>query len=840
MKKQKMKTILLCMLLCAVSGAACFMTGNQWGQKNVHTSSSVLPQQGNQEDHMIAVVNLDSGIELSGEQVYYGEKIIEFPSEHFIYTALEDARRGVDDGRYAAYIIVPSDFSQSVESLNGTPSAARLQYALSEEITGDERAELLYEVLQFGGQLNSQMSYMYLCNIMEEFHDAQDEAAMVMNNDAADQEAIARIQAYDLIELVPIPELKQPEDLMRELDVTEYLEANRSLIEDVDIQYQDNLTDAKLQLDTLKESGSLLAEELSILSESVQNIELQYDSDGQYLYLPGLQRFQSLMQGYNSSEQGKREQQLAYVQQAEANNQQTVTGMERSVTDYNQALAPLLQNMLADYQDKMQMQLPGLQLTQVPDTAAPTYRLTSEKIDQLGEPPVLLLEICQEESEISQKSRQCLQRILTLLLEPPEESAPGEGEGTGGTEPGGDDTETDGTGDTGDGGTDGDGTGGTEPGGDNTGTDDTGGDPGPDDTDSTDRTIETFFAVCDADEEITQCLQELQYDSTQAFLEAYCKGELVIGKETPYLRITGDVAELEDYISDSLELVETDSYQIPLYEAVWINEKGQKTSFRSAMTDARLIWEDMKVSLHTEQDFDEIEAERIVAEECIAPLVNRTEDVKSQITDKQEQEQEALELYQDSIAAYRPRQDTTGIRQDISEMSGNAYELQQQVRDSNQSYRDYAEEMYRVTQENIDTLQQYIGEAQEASDQAVTEGLAAAQEQKDSSSSENQSAMADFAAKLPYTRVGSMEYTQAYEFIIQPAQLTEVSDYQRLKDEVNHTVADSGHSGSTSGSSIGSRIAEYAVYGLFVLLAAGLAWYTIRSRRKMKMGQPAE
>lgn len=269
MKKHRIGAVLLCAALCIASGASCFLAGNQWGKKSTQSSESSL-QQNTDGEHTIAVVNLDTGIELSGEQVYYGEKIIEFPSDDFIYTALEDARRGVDDGRYAAYIIVPSDFSRSVESLNGTPSSAQLQYALSEEISGDERAELLYEVLQFGELLNSQMSYMYLCNIMDEFHDAQDEAAMVMHNDAADQEAIAQIQAHDLIALVPIPDLEQPEDHTKELDVTEYLEANRSLIEDVDAQYQDNLADAKQQLDTLKESGSLLAEELSILSESIQ------------------------------------------------------------------------------------------------------------------------------------------------------------------------------------------------------------------------------------------------------------------------------------------------------------------------------------------------------------------------------------------------------------------------------------------------------------------------------------------------------------------------------------------------------------------------------------------
>ena len=79
----------------------------------------------------------------------------------------------------------------------------QLQYAVSEDVSADAREELLGDVLQFGEQLNSQMTYMYLCNIMDEFHAAQDESAMVMNNDITDKEAIQGIQASDLVSMVP-------------------------------------------------------------------------------------------------------------------------------------------------------------------------------------------------------------------------------------------------------------------------------------------------------------------------------------------------------------------------------------------------------------------------------------------------------------------------------------------------------------------------------------------------------------------------------------------------------------------------------------------------------------
>lgn len=42
---------------------------------------------------------------------------------------------------------------------------------------------------------------------------------------------------------------------------------------------------------------------------------------------------------------------------------------------------------------------------------------------------------------------------------------------------------------------------------------------------------------------------------------------------------------------------------------------------------------------------------------------------------------------------------------------------------------------------------------------------------KTTTSKENQNILADFSAKLPYTRLGSMEYTQAYQFIAKPVAL---------------------------------------------------------------------
>ena len=80
------------------------------------------------------------------------------------------------------------------------------------------------------------------------------------------------------------------------------------------------------------------------------------------------------------------------------------------------------------------------------------------------------------------------------------------------------------------------------------------------------------------------------------------------------------------------------------------------------------------------------------------------------------------------------------------------------------SYVDYANKVYTTTEENINTLQKGIQDAKDASNQAVEDGLSAAKNTKTTTSKENQNILADFSAKLPYTRLGSMEYTQAVSY----------------------------------------------------------------------------
>ena len=86
-----------------------------------------------------------------------------------------------------------------------------------------------------------------------------------------------------------------------------------------------------------------------------------------------------------------------------------------------------------------------------------------------------------------------------------------------------------------------------------------------------------------------------------------------------------------------------------------------------------------------------------------------------------------------------------------------------------------------------------------------------------------------------------MEYTQVYEFVAQPTQMLQVSDNQRLKDEVDHTVSQKSVTGSREQQK-SPRWVEYLLYGILGILAVGILGSYARSyhRRIKEQSNPSK
>lgn len=93
--------------------------------------------------------------------------------------------------------------------------------------------------------------------------------------------------------------------------------------------------------------------------------------------------------------------------------------------------------------------------------------------------------------------------------------------------------------------------------------------------------------------------------------------------------------------------------------------------------------------------------------------------------------------------------------------------------------------------------------------------------------------MGAFSQKLPYTRLGTMEFTQAYEFISNPILVTEVSEYTRLRDEVSIQVDKNKETNEAkSNKSVQLQKSLYMI--LFVVIIGIAIGYGIHRQSKKK------
>lgn len=94
-------------------------------------------------------------------------------------------------------------------------------------------------------------------------------------------------------------------------------------------------------------------------------------------------------------------------------------------------------------------------------------------------------------------------------------------------------------------------------------------------------------------------------------------------------------------------------------------------------------------------------------------------------------------------------------------MYENGTELYKAIIETDIQQEEYVRDVYEATRADLDTMQDNIVQAKEDSDQAVEKGLEELKQIKHSNSVENQEILLDFSKKLPYTRLGSLEYRQA-------------------------------------------------------------------------------
>lgn len=790
----------------------------------------------------IAVVNLDEGTTAPGrDKVYYGEKVIQFPSSSFVYTALEDARQGIEDGTYGAYILVPATFSDSVDSLNGTPRQADFQYEISEGLTGDTKAKVLGQVLKLGETLNTDLSYMYLANILTNFHKAQDDASMVMANDFKDKGAIDSIQAMDLVEMVSMPSLKRDENTTAAFHIAPFAELNRRLVKNMDDLYETSIGDTKTELAAIKGSGKSLAEELEVLSKNVGQIDLTIADNPDKPYEGGLKKLYTTLEDYNGELSDGKTTTSQEVDSLEAERVKIVSGLNHSIETYNNQLETQTQTNLSSYKDALRDKIPKMTLSSVPThDRKERYILTCDPMKGKGRPPVVAFEVVPDKV-LNTQIQDCLNGILKEAISTgldvntankevnvdytysmPEIIDNGDGTYTiPGLVDNGDGTYMLG--------------------------------PKQQVTGSVlhkeSKSLDEILDQCNADPDLAASMQACGYTKAQDMIADYVDGTIsTMTYQTYKLVSKGSIDDLTAYLGSGLDEVSTSGYNPDGFRGDLADQAGNSTTVEALLEQLTGQITTVKEQV---SDFNFIDSKGTtdsVKEGCVVPMLHREDSTKAELVKKGERAKKTIQerykeettqisQYQNVLGRYNPILNTSDISKNLSQISANHEEMEKGVRENNQAYMEYASKTFTTTQENVTSLQTHIQESQSASQNAVEKGLAYTKSLMSGTSAANQQAMGEFVQLLPFTRLGTMEYTQAYQFIANPLSMTSVSNNQRGKavsTQVSTNTADTGMNITRWKNGYTKRM----VYSALILcVLSAVIWYFMQRRREERMLQ---
>lgn len=211
-----------------------------------------------QEKHIstIAVVNMDNGVTVGEEQINYASQLLSFPNSDFTTTGLTDAKAGLENGSYAAYVVIPETFSASVASVENDPQKTVLVYQYSYYLDEEARIQAVNNINAFVNLLNSNVAYMYMDAILAEFHRIQDDSAAILANDNRERETLAGVDASELIAAAaPVEEITVDNEILP-VELASYSAQNDALLNYMLSGYLEAVQRGKEDFAVLKEESA--------------------------------------------------------------------------------------------------------------------------------------------------------------------------------------------------------------------------------------------------------------------------------------------------------------------------------------------------------------------------------------------------------------------------------------------------------------------------------------------------------------------------------------------------------------------------------------------------------
>ena len=198
------------------------------------------------EGKLIAVVNLDSGVEKEGESNNFASPIIETLNDSYKIVSYKLAEEGLLSGTYDAVVCFPADFSQKVSSVNiRNPQKIKLDYEINTTMEEDKYVDTYSEVLDLQTYVNGTLSYTYIYSIYDELHLAQGQVSKLFANDKKDMTALENVKAGNFGATLDMSDMSEVKFEPAEIDFETYKQNVNTFAQDISKIYLDSYNLAK-------------------------------------------------------------------------------------------------------------------------------------------------------------------------------------------------------------------------------------------------------------------------------------------------------------------------------------------------------------------------------------------------------------------------------------------------------------------------------------------------------------------------------------------------------------------------------------------------------------------
>ena len=735
---------------CLLLAAGCFFGGRKLEQDNL-----VRAMAQEESVNLIAVVNLDAGIEKEHEVIHYANKIIAFPGENFVSASLEEARTGIGDGRFAAYIVVPSDFSPSVDSINGTPFPSILKYQLNSRLKKEVKELVVEDIYQFHMDLNTKITYLYLSAILTEFYKVQDSAAMLMENDQKDLKRLQEVSAEALIETMKFPEMERIPNDIKPADVQAALAGNKGAVDKMSKEYTAYVDQGREEFSAVKDGSGAMSAASKELLDRANESDPTIDSEGESIIKDGILELDKVVDTYNTKQASKKMEtgkNILTLMESEHQGQQNYVNeelrkaneeVEKELQEFSSASNGMVQDYideelkniqkennravkagLIEFQADMQSYL-NASLTNMLDNL--TFRHETEVLEQLPEVRKAVAEQTQE--ILRQAVETAYENYLNDQLTPQIDAAI---EAVGALEG---------------------------------------------QISSAEQVAAIISMLQELGEPIPNPIEE-QTEITND--EGIQFSTLPSEDEAWQISLSNGASTLPDMVETGIFLkkaVPGNQVEKDEETQIWIQISASTCALPQIGITLLPLEEGVEMDsvdkiekLHTLSKKD---IKDTIDQKVIAKIQKENERERGILQTKVAALSEEMETYESALKGFDPYKYLTKSVLDsgVMELNTNLLEAETGLHEKSIEYQTLVSNVYTATDKNISSLEEEVNQVNAGTLGKVTAKVENLKQLREQLNDTNISVLNDFASKLKYTRLGTLPYKEMYEFLIHPVWL---------------------------------------------------------------------